>query len=76
MSKEYTQTPIDTATGAQSSSPVHFAAAGDDVIVGYLVTLPDGFTCRLGPDKTRAMMYYANQRAMSIEAMYVKREKG
>ena len=45
-----------------------------DVVVGYLVTLPDGFECRLGPDLTRAQNYAVQQRALRIEAMVVRRK--
>lgn len=44
-----------------------------DVVVGYLVTLPDGFECRLGPDLTRAQNYATQQRAVGIEPMVVRR---
>jgi hypothetical protein len=42
------------------------------IIVGYLVTLPDGYECRLGPDYTRALHYAAQQHG-KIEAMFVER---
>ena len=42
------------------------------VIVGYLVTLPDGYECRLGPDYTRALHYAAQQHGQ-IEPMFVDR---
>ena len=45
-----------------------------EIIKGYLVTLPDGFECRLGPDLTRAQNYAAAQHAVSIEPLYVKRQ--
>jgi hypothetical protein len=43
-----------------------------DVIVGYLVTLPDGYECRMPADKTRAELYAAKNHA-TIEPMYVRR---
>lgn len=62
--------PIDTTTGLQSGPAVHGTV---DVLVGYLVVLPDGFQCRLGPDRTRAEIYAAAQHAL-LEPMYVKRK--
>lgn len=44
------------------------------VIVGYLVTLENGYACRLGPDLGRAQHYAAEQRAVSVEPMYVLRD--
>jgi hypothetical protein len=44
-----------------------------EVVVGYLVTLPDGHECRLGPDRTRAEVYATQNRAALIEPIYVKR---
>ena len=35
-----------------------------DVLVGYLVTHADGYEARLGPDRTRAELYAARNRAM------------
>jgi hypothetical protein len=46
-----------------------------DVIVGYLITLPDGFQCRLGPDLTRAQNYATQQHARSLEPMFVRRSR-
>lgn len=43
-----------------------------DVLVGYLVTHPDGYEARLGPDRTRAELYAARNRAM-LEPMFVRR---
>ena len=45
-----------------------------EAVVGYLVTLPNGYACRLGPDLGRAQHYAAEQRAVSIEVMYVRRD--
>jgi hypothetical protein len=42
------------------------------VIKGWLVTLPDGHECRLGPDETRARNYAAQNHA-TLEPMYVQR---
>ncbi len=44
-----------------------------EIVVGYLVTLPDRHECRLGPDRTRAEVYAAQNRATMIEPIYVKR---
>lgn len=49
------------------------AAQGHLVIVGYLVTLPDGYECRLGPDETRARLYAARNHSGKVEPMYVRR---
>lgn len=49
------------------------AAQGQLVIVGYLVTLPDGYECRLGPDETRARLYAARNHSGKVEPMYVRR---
>jgi hypothetical protein len=64
--------PIDTATGEQAG-----CAPNDmtEVIVGYLVTLPNGYQCRLINDLGRAQKYAADQRAVSIERMYVRRRR-
>lgn len=43
-----------------------------EVLVGYLVTHPDGYEARLGPDRTRAELYAARNRAM-LEPMFVRR---
>jgi hypothetical protein len=43
------------------------------VVVGYLVTLPDGYECRLGPDETRARLYAARNHSGKVEPMYVLR---
>ena len=47
-----------------------------EVVVGYLVTLANGYNCRLGPDLGRAQHYAAEQRAVSMEPMYVRRAPG
>lgn len=50
-------------------------AAHDDtveVLVGYLVTHPDGFEARVGPDRARAELYAVRNRA-TLEPMYVRR---
>jgi hypothetical protein len=66
-----TQTPIDTATGKQSGPPVHTGWV--DVFKGYLVTHPDGYEARMGPDRTRAELYAAKNHAI-IEELYVRRK--
>lgn len=43
-----------------------------EVLVGYLVTHPDGYEARLGPDRTRAELYAARNRAM-LKPMFVRR---
>ena len=43
-----------------------------EVVVGYLVTLPDGHECRLGPDRGRAEQYAARNHGI-IEPMIVRR---
>jgi hypothetical protein len=62
--------PVDTTTGAQCGSEVKGTTW---VIEGWLVTLPDGHKCRLGPDETRARNYGVQQRAVRVEPMYVLR---
>lgn len=47
-------------------------AATAEVVVGYLVTLPDGHECRLGPDRTRADLYAARNHGV-VEEMFVRR---
>jgi len=66
--------PIDTATGQRSGNDVHLDYI--EVVVGYHVTLPDGFVCRMAPDRTRAENYAIQQRAVLLEPMYVKRFRG
>lgn len=62
--------PIDTATGLPSGSEVHL---GTQLLVkGWLVTLPDGHECRLGPDETRAKLYAAQQHG-TVEPLFVRR---
>jgi hypothetical protein len=63
--------PIDTTTGRQAGGPVHTGTV--ELTVGYLVTHPDGFEARLGPDRARAEVYLRQHRAMLIEPMYVRR---
>jgi len=43
-----------------------------EVIVGYLVTHPDGYQVRMPPDKARADGYAARQHGV-VETMYVRR---
>ena len=43
-----------------------------DVLVGYLVTHADGYEARIGPDRMRAELYAARNRA-TIEPMFVRR---
>ena len=62
--------PIDANTGRPSGSTVH--TAGVDVIKGYLVTLPDGYECRMAPDKTRADLYAAANHG-TVEPLFVRR---
>lgn len=45
---------------------------GIEVVVGYLVTHPDGYEARLGPDETLAQLYAARNRGR-IEPMFVRR---
>jgi hypothetical protein len=63
--------PVDLTTGLQcGQEPI----TGDkEIIKGYLVTLPDGHECRLGPDLTRAQNYAAQNHSALIEPMYVRR---
>ena len=63
--------PVDTTIGLQSGGEVH--TGQQDLVVGYLVTLQDGYECRMGPDLTRAQNYAVQQHARSIEAMFVRR---
>lgn len=62
--------PIDTATGLQSGMPVR--AGTVDVLVGYLITHPDGYEVRMPADRTRAELYAARNHA-TLELMYVRR---
>jgi hypothetical protein len=64
--------PVDTATGQQDGSPAHDGRS--PVLVGWLVTLPNGYEARLGPDKARAD-HYASQQHATLEAMFVMRMK-
>ena len=43
-----------------------------EVLVGYLVTHPDGYQVRLAPDRTRVELYAVRAHA-TIEPMFVKR---
>lgn len=43
------------------------------VLVGYLITHPDGWQVRMGPDKARADLYAAKQHAI-VEELLVRRE--
>jgi hypothetical protein len=70
MSSDTMRVPIDTATGSQAGGPVHEDHAL--VLVGWLVTLPDGLQTRMGLDKARAVNYATQQHA-TIEAMFVFR---
>lgn len=65
------QQPIDATTGLPSGGPVHTGQV--ELVVGFLVTLRDGHECRMGPDRTRAEVYAQQQRARSVEPMYVRR---
>ncbi len=62
--------PVDLTTGLQCGQEPRDGTV--EVVVGYLVTLPDGHECRMPPDKTRAELYAAKNHA-TIEPMYVKR---
>ena len=62
--------PIDSTTGLPCGAPVHTGMV--DVLKGYLVTLPDGYECRMGPDKTRADLYAAANHG-TIEPLFVRR---
>ena len=68
-----TTRPIDTSTGLQAGSQAH--AERVPVLVGWLVTLPDGFQSRMGLDKARADHYAAQQHGV-IEPMFVWRPTG
>ena len=61
--------PVDLTTGlpygGADPQPV-------DVMVGYLITHGDGFEARLGPDRARAELYAARNRA-TLEPMFVRR---
>lgn len=45
-----------------------------DVLVGWLATHPDGYEARIGPDRTRAELYAARNRA-TLEPMFVRRQQ-
>jgi hypothetical protein len=63
-------TSADNGAGMEAGK-----AAYDDrapVLVGWLVTLPNGYECRLGADKARADHYAAQQHA-TLEPMFVMR---
>lgn len=45
-----------------------------DVLVGWLATHPDGYEARIGPDRTRAELYAARNRA-TLEPMFVRRRQ-
>ena len=62
--------PIDTTTGQPAGMQVHTDRV--PVLVGWLVTLPDGFQTRMGPDKARADHYAAQQHG-TLEPMFVWR---
>ena len=46
--------------------------ADTEVVKGYLVTHPDGYEARLGPDLTRAEIYAAQQHG-TLEPLFVRR---
>lgn len=66
--------PIDTSSGLQAGSET--AAGKVRVLKGYLVTLPNGFETRLGPDKGRALTYAMQQRGSRVEPLFVELEVG
>jgi hypothetical protein len=45
-----------------------------EVIVGYLVTLADGYEVRFGPTHNLAVNYAIRQRVKPPETMFVKRK--
>lgn len=62
--------PVDADTGLQSGPALR--ESDQLVIVGYLVTHPDGYQVRMPPDRTRAELYAARQHA-TVEVMFVRR---
>jgi hypothetical protein len=46
----------------------------EKLVKGYLVTMRDGHECRLGPDKTRAELYAAQNHAL-VEPLFVSRPR-
>lgn len=62
--------PRDVLTGLQSGPPAAVGPA--DVLVGYLVTLADGYQVRFEADRTRAALYAARNHG-TIEPMFVRR---
>lgn len=65
------EVPRDVMTGRQSGEAG--AASVVEVLVGYLVTHPDGYQVRMEPDRTRAALYAARNHA-TLEPMYVRRD--
>lgn len=64
------EVPRDVMTGRQSGEAG--AVQHVEIVVGYLVTHPDGYQVRMDADKTRADLYAARNHA-TIEPMYVRR---
>ena len=48
-------------------------AAAVEVIVGYLVTRPDGYSALIKGDRTRAENYAITHHAVAIEPAFVRR---
>ena len=64
--------PVDLTTGLPCGIDTPEIPGTVEVLVGYLVTFPDGHECRLGPDRTRAEIYAAKQHA-TLEPTFVIR---
>lgn len=62
--------PVDLSTGRPCGA---FDEPGHYVLKGYLITLPDGYECRMAPDKTRADLYAAANHG-TVEPLFVRRE--
>lgn len=65
--------PIDTTTGQQSGDPVHSGHV--EIVVGYLVTHPDGYGALIRGDRTRAENYAITHHAVAIEPVFIRRSQ-